>query len=59
MEAKKAISISSLLKKREEERENELVKIMIKGHAFLLDHNRENKYNILTANLSTNWNAET
>ena len=28
---------SSLLEKREEEQENELAKIVIKGHAFLLD----------------------
>ena len=28
---------SSLLKKKEEEKENELAKIVIKGHAFLLD----------------------
>ena len=29
---------SSLLKKREEEKENKLAKILIKSHAFLLDH---------------------
>ena len=27
----------SLLKKRDEEKENELARIVIKGHAFLLD----------------------
>ena len=32
---------SSLLKKREEEKENELSKIAIKGHAFLLDLNKK------------------
>ena len=38
---------SSLLKKREEEKENELAKIVIKGHAFLLDHSKYSKLLIL------------
>ena len=32
------ILFSSLLKKMEEENEKKLVKFMIKGHAFLLEH---------------------
>ena len=32
---------SSLLRKREEEKENELSKIVIKGHAFLLDQSNQ------------------
>ena len=35
---------SSLLKKREEEKENELGKIVIKDHAFLFDQDK--RYNV-------------
>ena len=38
---------SSLLKEREEEKENELSKIESKGHAFLLDLNKKVRSNDL------------